>query len=380
MLVSAVVVASMFVAMPEPPRVRKVPGEGGVAGASCYCPGDIDGSGAVDAADLSVLLGSWGGTGAANLDGVGVVNAADLSILLGAWGPCVAAPPNDTCANAQEIGVGLWNVCTIGASIDGPPLPASSGCNPGNYNQIDHDVWYQLTPPSDGVLTISTCDATWDTKIALYGTNISGVPACPSSGVTFANLVACSDDAAGCGVGSKLSANVSGGEPYKLRVGGYFGYSGLALLHVDFQPDGYDCVHAIDLGFPYSVTAIGSNDWTQMGVDMPNCSVGDGHSIWYRFSIPCAQPADVVVSTCHPGTDFDTIVTVWTQDLFGLCNAVEVACNDDSSTPGCAIGQANRKSRLAFQALPSGVYYIQVSGYQGAIGSIELSVDTGVCP
>ncbi len=49
-------------------------------------PGDLDGSGHVDAADLAVLLGQWGGTGAADLDASGFVDAADLAILLGNWG------------------------------------------------------------------------------------------------------------------------------------------------------------------------------------------------------------------------------------------------------------------------------------------------------
>lgn len=52
------------------------------------CPGDINNSGSVDAADLSILLGAWGSTGPADLDGSGSVNGADLSILLGAWGSC----------------------------------------------------------------------------------------------------------------------------------------------------------------------------------------------------------------------------------------------------------------------------------------------------
>lgn len=52
------------------------------------CLGDINGSGTVDAADLSILLGGWGGGGVADLDDDGLVNGADLSILLGAWGSC----------------------------------------------------------------------------------------------------------------------------------------------------------------------------------------------------------------------------------------------------------------------------------------------------
>jgi hypothetical protein len=52
------------------------------------CPADLNGSGSVDAADLAVLLGAWGGNGAADLNNSGLVDAADLAVLLGAWGPC----------------------------------------------------------------------------------------------------------------------------------------------------------------------------------------------------------------------------------------------------------------------------------------------------
>jgi len=49
-------------------------------------PGDLNGDGVVNAADLAILLGQWGGPGNADLNGDGTVSAADLAILLGAWG------------------------------------------------------------------------------------------------------------------------------------------------------------------------------------------------------------------------------------------------------------------------------------------------------
>lgn len=56
------------------------------------CLGDLDDDGAVGAADLATLLGSWGpvppGDPNADLDGNGDIGAADLAILLGNWGPC----------------------------------------------------------------------------------------------------------------------------------------------------------------------------------------------------------------------------------------------------------------------------------------------------
>jgi hypothetical protein len=47
---------------------------------------DLDCSGSVDAADLAILLASWGTPGAADLNQSGAVDAADLAMLLAAWG------------------------------------------------------------------------------------------------------------------------------------------------------------------------------------------------------------------------------------------------------------------------------------------------------
>lgn len=48
---------------------------------------DLNADGAVNGADLAVMLGSWGASGAiADLDGNGTVDAIDMSQLLAAWG------------------------------------------------------------------------------------------------------------------------------------------------------------------------------------------------------------------------------------------------------------------------------------------------------
>jgi hypothetical protein len=48
-------------------------------------PADLNGDGAIDAADLSLLLSNWGASGVGDIDGDGTVGAADLSALLAAW-------------------------------------------------------------------------------------------------------------------------------------------------------------------------------------------------------------------------------------------------------------------------------------------------------
>ncbi len=53
------------------------------------CPGDLNGDGAIDGADLGLLLTAWGAKGGdADINGDGVVDGADLGLLLTAWGDC----------------------------------------------------------------------------------------------------------------------------------------------------------------------------------------------------------------------------------------------------------------------------------------------------
>ena len=55
---------------------------------SCEIQGDLNGDGAVDAADVTILLDNWGATGPniADLNGDGSVGASDFSLLLNNWG------------------------------------------------------------------------------------------------------------------------------------------------------------------------------------------------------------------------------------------------------------------------------------------------------
>lgn len=77
-------------------RVSGVANERGVGtlrismpdGSTC-CPGDLDGSGTVDAADIGSMLTLFGSAGGpADLDGSGSVDAADIGSLLVLFGPC----------------------------------------------------------------------------------------------------------------------------------------------------------------------------------------------------------------------------------------------------------------------------------------------------
>ncbi len=82
------------------------PGDGGDS-SPISCPGDLDGSGSVDGADLGLLLGAWGGNEpSADLDGSGSVDGGDLGLMLGAWGACPA--PSDRRVVAYYIEWGTY--------------------------------------------------------------------------------------------------------------------------------------------------------------------------------------------------------------------------------------------------------------------------------
>jgi formylglycine-generating enzyme required for sulfatase activity len=63
------------------------------ASVRAQCPGDLNGNGVVDGADLGALLTAWGTQGgSADVTGDGIVDGADLGVLLVKWGPCVTTP------------------------------------------------------------------------------------------------------------------------------------------------------------------------------------------------------------------------------------------------------------------------------------------------
>lgn len=128
--------------------------------------------------------------------GNGVLDACDAASL---------TLPNDLSAFATVIGNGSHNFSTVGATSDGlihATCPA----------EIVNDIWYRYQASCTGILTVSMCSSTnFDNQMAIYSD-----AGCPSD----ATLLACDDNSAGCGTGSRLNVPVVLGEWYLIRVGG----------------------------------------------------------------------------------------------------------------------------------------------------------------
>ncbi|MDG1359690.1 MAG: PHB depolymerase family esterase [Phycisphaerales bacterium] len=128
---------------------------------------------------------------------------------------------NDDCSNASTISFGMTAFSTLGASDDGPGLPAD--CDEGFGNGFGSDIWYTLTPDQSAGIIVSTCDAAdFDTRLALY-TECDGV------------LLACNDDGSGCsGYTSRMNFEGVEGETYLLRVGGFDEERGTGTITVEY--------------------------------------------------------------------------------------------------------------------------------------------------
>ena len=130
-----------------------------------------------------------------------------------------AAPPaNDACANAITACPGTtYTGSTSSASVDG-----SAGCGTSSSTP---DVWYKYTPGSSGSATFSLCGTgtTYDSVLSVH----SGCPG------TSSNQIGCDDDTCGTSGGpSTVTATVTAGTTYLIRVSGYNTKTGAYALNI----------------------------------------------------------------------------------------------------------------------------------------------------
>ncbi len=145
--------------------------------------------------------------------------------------PAVAGAPINNCATSPSTipsASSSRSFSTVGATTDGPVTDGAI-CNSGSDNFFG-DVWYKVTPIANGSMTISTCDTvSFDNKLAVY--NLGASPATFDYNLLSTVLVGCNDDGASgvcmtteatpTNYSSEMSAVVSLGNTYLIRMGAY---------------------------------------------------------------------------------------------------------------------------------------------------------------
>ena len=330
-------------------------------------------------------------------------------------GGIAGVPANNDCAAAMAIFDGATAFDTVAATTDGP---AEAGCGfCCGDNQINQDIWYNYTATQTGSATFALCGSGYDTKVALYdgcGCPVAGAP------------LACNDDS--CGLQSNISASVTAGNCYKLRIGGFTGATGTGTVNISYGGGGgnpacgaaatHDCFTTGGVGCTDEkccniVCALDSFccavawDGICVGEAVANCNVvapandncpdriligtgdtafttvgattdgpptacidvaGDpqvNQDVWFNFFAPTTELYSA--TTC--GSAYDTKMAVYSGCTCPADPGSEVGCNDDA----CGL-----QSIVSWDAIAGQCYKIRVGGFGTAVGSGTLHVFAGV--
>ncbi|MBL9189989.1 MAG: hypothetical protein JNK23_21095 [Opitutaceae bacterium] len=225
----------------------------------------------------------------------------------------------------------------------GEPVHASPG---------GRSLWWTWTAPDNGTLSLSTAGSTFDTLLGVY----------TGAAVNALAPVATNDDG-GPEYTSALSTPVVRGTAYQIAVDGFNGANGRVDLALGFlaaggRPanDNFAARAAIS-GSPVSTAVSTAGATKEAGEPNHAGSVG-GASVWWTWT----APADGAITLSTAGSDFDTVLAVYTGTTFSGLSLV--AADDD--------GGDNSTSRLAV-AVRSGItYQIAIDGYNRAAGSALL--------
>lgn len=275
---------------------------------------------------------------------------------------------NDDCDGALPIACGE----TVTGNTDEASSDSFPACGTSNFGAPG--AWYQ-TVGTGLEITASLCGSNYDTKLWIF----EG---------TCGSLVCVNGNDDFCGLDSQVSWDSDDGTTYYILVSGFSSSSsGDFILDLECEDDdnggGDDndlCDGATEILCGETVT--GSTADGATSDDAPafcGTSLTSSAGRWYSFT---GIGDDVTVTTCNPGTNYDTKLGVFS----GSCGAlVCVGGNDDQTggtDPACVVPETgssfNRASTVSFTALSGVTYYIYVTGFSTSTGEYELSIDCGV--
>ena len=279
---------------------------------------------------------------------IGVTNSYNLTV--------IPPPPNDAFTN--RISLSGTGAIATGSNIGGSKEAGEpTVCN----NAGGKSVWWTWTAPASGLVTISTEGSTagagqLDTILGVYTGNAVG----------SLSQVATNDDIGTNDVNSTVSFQTAAGATYQIVVDGYDGSEGAITLNVSLNgnvaaPLNDQFAHrTLISGASLTVTGSNTGASKEAGEPTPTGNAG-GKSVWWSWTAP--GNGQVTVSTANSG--FDTILGVYTGTAV---NALSLVADNDDDLP-------LHTSLLTFDAVVGTSYQIEVDGYNGASGSVTLSVN-----
>ena len=224
------------------------------------------------------------------------------------------------------------------------------------------DVFFSFVAPATDAFTFATCGSS-----AEFDTGIEVWDGCPDAG---GFQIACNDDCPeSTAFASLVSASLTAGTTYIIRVGGWDGATGTTELLVSqgapVGPPNDNCADA-------TVAIVGNNPFDTNGstTDGPNpTDVSCGafgtsffNDVWFTFTAPTT--GNFLVSLCS--ATWDTRL-----DIYDGCGGTIVVCNDDADSGACGLA-----SEVTLAATAGTSYRIRIGGYGAAnfgVGDMVIS-------
>lgn len=320
----------------------------------------------------------------------------DISVATLGTGPSNDLPCNPTplALNANLSGD---NSCSGNASEPATPACWSAGAV--------NTVWYRVTCPASGQLTIRTTLGTLsNTQIALYSGTCGAL-----------TVVACNDNAPACGTSTYLNSQITatglvGGNNYWIAVDGVNNLTGTFDIMAVDGTVGFPAAAGQDCGSPNPVCAqnivIGNPGYQAYGniCDFPgggtNCLLsGERGSAWYTIPINAAGnlefnivPNDYTGGNGCCSTDYD--FAIWKTTGAGSTTCAGIAagatptrCNyDGAGVTGCFGGAGNSPAiypgfNAAYETqipvVAGEVYQLVISNFSNSTSGFTLSFSAG---
>jgi hypothetical protein len=270
-----------------------------------------------------------------------------LGILLQAAPALATAPPNDNFASAQQLSGTSVSVAgtTFGATLEPPNEPP-------HYVTGNGSVWYSWTAPETSVVRLDNCDSAQATNIQIYRGSTLG-------SLAPTEVTRRSDDPRRCNgtTGHDVFRfNVVAGATYQISVIEYVGDTAFTLTLSSTPTPNDDFATPQDLGQQPNVdvdgTTVGAT--VQPGEDDYFATVGDGDSVWYRWTAP--RRMRVWIDNCDAASRSG--VQVYTGTALGSLSGVRVHYGEPP-TPSCE-GDGLFGARDEFLATAGTTYMIRV--------------------
>ena len=275
---------------------------------------------------------------------------------------CSFVPPaGDDCSAPMVAVVGSNDFTNINAGTSFGEVTCGFGGAP-----FTKDVFFSFVAPATDGYTFATCGSS-----AEFDTGIEVWDGCPDAG---GNQLACNDDCPeSTAFASRVSADLTAGTTYIIRVGGWDGATGTTDLLISqgapVGPANDNCADA-------TVAIVGNNPFDTNGssTDGPNptdasCGAFGAaffNDVWFTFTAPTT--GNFLVSLCS--ATWDTRL-----DIYDGCGGTIVVCNDDADSGACGLA-----SEATLAATAGTSYSIRIGGYGAAnfgVGDMVISSDGG---